>query len=408
MLRLKTFSVLIHIACWLLFMTFPLLFLNGPSGDISMGTIIASPYYWVFCATYIILFYLNTNFLFPRFFLRKRYIDFAIICFCLLSAVYVLRPYDRLFRSINGKAFSQMAAQQPGPQFGPPGNGAGGPPPNLQPDSNRQQPPPAPQGMQADSAGHQPQMAPGNMPQPPQFGNRPQFRRRKHFDSSSLFLFIMIMALSTATKTVRQWQTTEQRAISAEAEKANAELSFLKAQINPHFLFNTLNNIYTLAITSSEHTADSIMKLSNIMRYVTDEVEEDFVELQNEVNCISNYIDLQRLRLGSKTSVSFTVQGDLSGKKIAPLLLMTFVENVFKYGISKQHQSDIDINLLVKPDTITFLCVNPIFERNEKLERTGIGLNNTRQRLKHLYPGKHFLNIKDENNQFMVVLTLHS
>ncbi|RZM01083.1 MAG: histidine kinase, partial [Pedobacter sp.] len=195
---------------------------------------------------------------------------------------------------------------------------------------------------------------------------------------------------------------------SAEAEKANAELSFLKAQINPHFLFNTLNNIYTLAITSSEHTADSIMKLSNIMRYVTDEVEEDFVELQNEVGCISNYIDLQRLRLGSKTSVSFTVQGDLSGKKIAPLLLMTFVENVFKYGISKQHQSDIDINLLVKPDTITFLCVNPIFERNEKLERTGIGLNNTRQRLKHLYPGKHILNIKDENNQFMVVLTLHS
>lgn len=404
MLRLKTFSVLIHIACWLLFMTFPLLFLNGPSGDVSMGTIIASPYYWVFCATYIAIFYLNTNFLFPRFFLKKKYIDYAIISFCLLSAVYVLRPYDRLFRSINSKAFAQMADARFGP---PPGNGPSGPPPNFRLDSTRQQPPPPPANMQPDSSGHQPQMAPGNMP-PPQFRDRMPFRKRKHFDSSSLFLFLMIMALSTAIKTVREWQTTEQRVISAEAEKANAELSFLKAQINPHFLFNTLNNIYTLAITNNEHTADSIMKLSNIMRYVTDDVTEDFVELQNEVSCISNYIDLQRLRLGSKTVVSFTVQGDLDGKKIAPLLLMTFVENIFKYGISKQHQSDIDINLLVAPDNITFLCTNPIFERNEKLERTGIGINNTRQRLKLLYPGKHVLNIKEENNQFTVILTLHS
>lgn len=218
----------------------------------------------------------------------------------------------------------------------------------------------------------------------------------------------MIMALSTAIKTVVQWQTTEQRAISAEAEKASAELSFLKAQINPHFLFNTLNNIYTLAITNNEHTADSIMKLSNIMRYVTDEVKEDFVDLQNEVSCIANYIDLQRLRLGAKTVVSFTVQGDLTNRKIAPILLMTFVENVFKYGISKQHQSNIDINLLVKPDAIVFFCVNPIFERKQNLERTGIGINNTRERLKYLYPGKHILNINEENDQFTVILTLYS
>ncbi|MBL4678970.1 MAG: hypothetical protein JKY70_22680, partial [Mucilaginibacter sp.] len=139
MLRLKTFSVLIHIACWLLFMTFPLLFLNGPSGNVSMATIMASPYYWLFCATYVVLFYLNTNVLFPRFFLRKKYIDYAIICFGLLSAVYVLRPYDRLFRSINSNAFMQAQGQQFGP---PPGNGPGGPPPNFHPDSVRQQPPP--------------------------------------------------------------------------------------------------------------------------------------------------------------------------------------------------------------------------------------------------------------------------
>lgn len=401
MLRLKTFSVLIHMACWLLFMAFPLLFLNGPDGNVSMGTIIVSPYYWLFCATYIALFYLNTNFLFPRFFLRKKYIDYAMICFCLLSVVYVLKPYDKLLHSINKKAFAQMAASQ----FGmPPTGSPAGMPPGFKPDSNGQQPPP---NMLPDSA-QRSQMYLGGMPPPPQFRERWRNGRRKHFDSSSLFLFLMIMALSTAIKTVVQWQTTEQRAISAEAEKASAELSFLKAQINPHFLFNTLNNIYTLAITNNEYTADSIMKLSNIMRYVTDDVRENLVDLQNEVNCISNYIDLQRLRLGAKTVVSFTVQGDLANKKIAPLLLMTFVENVFKYGISKQHQSNIDINLLVKPDTITFLCVNPIFERNQNLERTGIGINNTRERLKYLYPGKHILNINEENNQFTVILTLYS
>lgn len=399
MLRLKTFSVLIHIACWLLFMAFPLLFLNGPDGNVSMSAIITSPYYWLFCTTYIVLFYLNTNLLFPIFFLKKKYTNYAFICLCLFGVVYMLRPYDKLLHSINKNAFAVMVV----PQFGPPPKGM---PPGFKPGIDGP-PPPSSAVMQQPDSSTLPQMPGGPMP-PPGFGDRGRAGMRKHFDSSSLFLFLMIMALSTATKTVVQWQTTEQRAIVAEAEKASAELSFLKAQINPHFLFNTLNNIYTLAITNNEHTADSIMKLSNIMRYVTDEVKEDFVDLQNEINCISNYIDLHRLRLGAKTVVSFTVQGDLDNKKIAPLLLMTFVENVFKYGVSKQHQSNIDINLLVKHDAIIFFCTNPVFERSQNIERTGIGINNTRERLKYLYPGKHVLNINEENNQFTVILTLYS
>lgn len=383
MLRLKTFSVVIHLVCWLLFMAFPLLFLNGPNGNVPMGTILSLPYYWLFCFTYIFLFYLNTTILFPRLFLKKLYISYALVCLCLLTAIYVLRPYDMLLRNIPFTTGSQFAGKQFGP---PPGDGIGAPPPDMRRDNGNQ---------------------PGFMPPPQNFRNRPPFERPRHFDSSSLFLFLMIMALGTAVKTVGQWQTTEKRAISAEAEKASAELSFLKAQINPHFLFNTLNNIYTLAVTNSQHTADSIMKLSNIMRYVTDDVSGNFVQLQNEVDCIENYIDLQRLRLGAKTVVNFAVQGNLDGKKIAPLLIMTFVENVFKYGVSKQHQSNIDINLLVAGNTITFMCSNPIFERNQKLERTGIGLMNTRKRLLHLYPGRHILNIKDDDNQFTVVLTLN-
>ncbi|MES2265500.1 MAG: sensor histidine kinase [Bacteroidota bacterium] len=393
MLRLKTFSVIIHVACWLLFMALPLLFVNGRNGSSSLLVLLASPYYWLFCLTYICLFYLNSAVMFPLFFLKKRYIDYAIICVCLLSALYFLKPFERLLRNSEGWRSNNSMQQQGRQQFGPPNSenfNPGGPPP----DANGQM-------ATRDSLFK-------SHPQPSPFGRRWQGGKRKHFDTISLFLFLMIMALSTAIKTVQQWQLTEQRVLSAEAEKASAELSFLKAQINPHFLFNTLNNIYTLAVTNNENTAESIMKLSNIMRYVTDDVTLDFVPLQSEVDCVEDYIALQRLRLGNKTKVYFKAEGTIAQQKIAPLLLMTFVENVFKYGVSKQHESSIDINLMVTAETLTFMCINPIFERKENIERTGIGISNTKQRLQHLYPGKHTLNITDDNNKFTVILTLHT
>lgn len=194
--------------------------------------------------------------------------------------------------------------------------------------------------------------------------------------------------------------------MQAEADKANAELSFLKAQINPHFLFNTLNNIYSLSNAKSENTAASILKLSNIMRYVTDEVKEEFVPLEDEVAFISDYIDLQRLRLGNKMNISFLVSGKITGKKIAPLILMTFIENVFKYGISSHSPSAIDIQLSAADDSISFICTNKLYENQRRIESTGIGIANTRKRLEHLYPGRFELNINKENGMFTVQLTL--
>jgi LytS/YehU family sensor histidine kinase len=167
-----------------------------------------------------------------------------------------------------------------------------------------------------------------------------------------------------------------------------------------------LNNIYALAVTKNEATPASIMKLSNIMRYVTDEVSEDYVPLESEVECISNYIDLQRLRLNTKVTVDFSVTGNVEDKKISPLILMTFVENVFKYGISKHEEITITIKLYAEEKTITFFCQNKIFPAVRKIERTGIGIANTRQRLEFLYPNKHLLNITTANNLFTVQLTL--
>jgi len=218
---------------------------------------------------------------------------------------------------------------------------------------------------------------------------------------------VMVMGLSIAVSTVEKWQLTEQKMMKAEAEKAQAELSFLKAQINPHFLFNTLNNIYALAVTDDKNTSASIMKLSNIMRYVTDEVTENVVSLQSEVDCINNYIDLQRLRLGKKTTLNFKITGAISDQKIAPLVLMTFIENVFKYGVSKREESTIDMKLTIDGNRLRFFCQNQMFDNASSDNRQGgIGITNTRQRLNHLYPNRHRLDISKENNLFTVNLEI--
>jgi LytS/YehU family sensor histidine kinase len=229
-----------------------------------------------------------------------------------------------------------------------------------------------------------------------------------NIDMVGLFIFIIVMGLSVAIATVQKWQLTEQMVTRAEAEKAHAELSFLKAQINPHFLFNTLNNIYALSVTNSEHTSESIMKLSNIMRYVTDEVTEDFVLLQNEIDCINDYIDLQRLRLGKKTALDFEVSGEIDNQKIPPLILMTFIENVFKYGVSKHQPSVINICLRVNGNQMLFICKNTIFEKRPATERKGIGIANNRQRLQHIYPNKHRLDINSTDGNFIVELEINA
>lgn len=332
----------------------------------------------------MVLFYLNAWYLVPRFVFKKRYIYYGIIVLALLICVYFLRPFDNLL----GHNLRQGVKPKPT--------------------------------VTADAAILQDTLAPdgknlpfGPLPHQDMRMQDPRFKPAAahpslNIDMVGLFLFIMIMGLSIAVSTVQKWQLTEQKMIKAEAEKAQAELSFLKAQINPHFLFNTLNNIYALSVTDSKHTSESIMKLSNIMRYVTDEVTENQVSLQSEVGCINDYIDLQRLRLGKKTKLTFDVSGNIGHKKIAPLVLMTFIENVFKYGISKHEAAEINIRLEGGEDNIVFFCQNTIFENGTPANRAGgIGIANTRQRLEHIYPGKHTLDISTQNNLFIVNLIIN-
>ncbi len=397
MFRFKSTSFVIHLTGWLLFLSLPLLFMYGPQEADSFVPLLGSPYYWQFCLCYIVLFYTNTHYLFPRFFLKKKYWQFTLLAGLLLGVIYLIKPFDQLLRHYPG------VEKDAGPRL----RGVIPPPGQL---DKRPGPPPGKPGR-----GPFAERLPHDSPTANPAAGKPKAPRPRPLDVTSIFIFLIIMALSTATRTVGQWQDTEKRAAKAEADKAKAEtdkaqaeLSVLKAQIHPHFLFNTLNNLYSLAVTGSDRTAASIMKLSNLMRYVTDEVNADFVPLQSEVQCISDYIELQRLRLNQKTKVDWEVAGDLVGKQIAPLLLIPFVENVFKHGVSNHTPSTITIQLQAEENTIRFFCQNKVFPVPSPSERIGVGLANTRQRLAHLYPGKHTLHTGQELDVFTVELILQT
>ena len=222
MSRFKIFIVTIHIAGWLLFMAFPLLFLNGVENS-SAISVLKNYSYWLFGGTYIVLFYINAYVLIPRLFLRKKYIDYAILVFVLFSCVYVIKPYDKLVRST--EIHTNISSPEGGLGFGPPQGSM--PPQSPPPDGMHKLPMDGHQGPPSSANKNAPQF--NNQHQPPgdHFPGPPN---RLHFDSTSLFIFLMIMAISTAIKVVQQWQLTEQRAARAETDKATAELSFLKAQ----------------------------------------------------------------------------------------------------------------------------------------------------------------------------------
>lgn len=382
MYRLKTFSLILHIAAWLLFLMFPLLVMDNMEGKVMKLSVLFTWPYLQFCLCYIVLFYLNSYYLIPRFFIRKKYLRYFIWVAFLFVGVIFLRPFDRLmdhrsreFRNNEMRRWPPFDGNRP--TFGTP--------PGMDKPMDTDQ----------------------------RFAPNADFRRSgqvipRHVDLNSQLIFVLIMAFSLALRSVEQWQITEKRAILAEADKAIAELSFLKAQINPHFLYNTLNNIYTLSIIGSEKTSESIMKLSNIMRYVTDEAEADFVPLSSELSCVSNFIDLQKLRLGKMVTLNYAVTGEPLGHRISPLLLMTFIENVFKYGLSNHEPAKIDIIITIDDDHINFHSQNQVFNYKRHSERSGIGILNTRKRLDYLYANKYELTINNENNLFTVDLILRS
>lgn len=201
-----------------------------------------------------------------------------------------------------------------------------------------------------------------------------------------IIVVICCLAMGMLTEAYRQRMAREE----VEYERNKAELALYKAQINPHFLFNTLNTIYGLLITHSDKTEATLQRFINLTRYMYDNANRDYIPLSDEVEYISQYIDLQRLRLNSLADVSFTFDIADPAAVIPPMLLITFVENAFKYGVSSNEPCFIHIRLCQDADTISFSTQNAVFQRTGKASRH-TGIDNCRRRLALLYPDSHSL-----------------
>ncbi len=192
-------------------------------------------------------------------------------------------------------------------------------------------------------------------------------------------------------------------------QKQASELALLRAQVNPHFLFNTLNNIYSLALQKSENVAESIARLSGIMRYMLRDSDTEKVPLEKEIEYLQNFIELQCLRIEYCDAIQFKVNGEAAGKEIAPMILIPFIENAFKHGSKIAGRPEIIITIEIEKHILKLMVSNLMKEKKEEINNaSGTGLDNIRRRLKLLYKNRYHLEINEDKhkNQFKVNLTI--
>lgn len=190
-------------------------------------------------------------------------------------------------------------------------------------------------------------------------------------------------------------------------ERQSSEIALMRSQVNPHFLFNTLNNIYSLVYNKSDEAPEAVMKLSSIMRYMLYDSNTDFVALHKEMEYLNSFIELQQLRLSQKAFVEIKVNGTMENRTIAPMLLIPFVENAFKHG-EKNHEPGIIIQLDLTPGKLVFTVTNYVkpYEQRENEDAGGFGLANIKRRLGLLYPGKHELTLSLKGEIYKVELII--
>lgn len=213
-----------------------------------------------------------------------------------------------------------------------------------------------------------------------------------------------------AWQSIHDRRLKEEKLQKLENEKLSTELKFLKAQLNPHFLFNTLNNLYSYVLNQSPEAPDMILKLSGILDYVLYKSQNDTVALKEEVESINNFIGLEKIRYGDRLKVECSTAGNLSAP-ISPLILLSLVENAFKHGASGDVQSPhIKINITEDNSTITCHIWNTKSKINGEINdayKEGIGLSNVRRQLNLIYPDRHRLDLDDQPHSFDVSLSLY-
>ena len=200
----------------------------------------------------------------------------------------------------------------------------------------------------------------------------------------------------------KMWTLKQNDWIHAQQETITAELQLLKAQVHPHFLFNTLNNIYSYSLENSPKTPGLVLKLSSLLTYMLYDCSSKEVWLEKEIGIMKNYIDLEKERYGNKIEISWNVEGEIKGQLIAPLLMLPFLENAFKHGASEQIEKPrLGVEISIKHHILYCRISNSKNEYRAK-GPSGIGISNVRQRLAFIYPGLHELSIHDEGDYFTV------
>lgn len=220
-----------------------------------------------------------------------------------------------------------------------------------------------------------------------------------------------VLVLAIVIKWFKFWYKEQKSNQQLAQEKLQAELRFLKAQVHPHFLFNTLNNLYALTLKQSKDAPEVVLKLSDLLNYMLYECNADTVSLDKEVKLVKDYIALEKIRYGTRLNISFNVRGDVSSQMVAPMLILPFVENCFKHGVSEElSESWVNIDLELKQKNLTLKVENSKSKNGDSEDRfeykEGIGLNNVKRRLELLYGDSHQLELFDEKDSFLVVLKM--
>lgn len=352
-MKKQLITAISHSLVWICFFLIVPLMPMRPGESINLYTMV--PFFCAY-AYLIVFFYINTHVLLPRLIEKKKYLFYALyILFIFLIYFFIQRLIWHNFNPIMN-----------------------GPPP------------------------------PHEMFEGKRFSERNNLLPWRQI-SLSFFQFFLFFILSIGYKIALSWISINQRNREIEAEMLKSELSYLKAQINPHFFFNTLNTIYALTLSKSEKASEATLLLSQIVRYVLDKSKEDFVSLQEEVLYLEDYINLQKLRFSTALNVNFNIVGDPDKYNIAPLIMIPFIENAFQYGVSTHYTSEIDILIEAKEDKVYFKVNNHIYKSdNNVFDRNSIGIENTRKRLDLIYPGNYSLVINNQNDSFQVELFINS
>lgn len=228
---------------------------------------------------------------------------------------------------------------------------------------------------------------------------------------SIFFSSFFIGLASSQFSILREWGISQQEKSNLQRQKLESELKFLKSQINPHFLFNTLNSLYAHTLKKSDNAPEIVLKLSEAMRYMLYECNVSEIALSKEVNYLKNYLELEKLRHADDVQISFDVHGEIDEQMISPLLFIPFIENAFKHGLSSGRKENyVHVDLYVDGRDVKLIVLNPVCPRDEQSDQPvnsgGFGLENIRKRLKLIYPDSHNLKIIQTNEFYKVILDL--